>query len=138
MNKKGQEITIALIVIIVLVVIIWIISHFALGWDTGIMTGKLIGYDTRMFGTKAVFVLESRTIFEEGKGLSQSQITLCSDYDDVEIHKLIEKYINQQVTIEYQERRTGYYTFKYCHESPITAIYLSNDTIEQNQGDKNG
>ena len=134
MNRKGQVIWGIIITVIVIVVcygLFWYLPHFSFGWDTGIMTGKLIGYDTRMFGTKTVFVLESRTVFDEGKGLSQSQITLCSDFDDVEIHKLIEKYINQQVTIEYQERRLGYYPFKYCHESPITAIYLVNETNKE-------
>ena len=132
MNKKGLEVLYGIIIFVVVALIcyglFWYLPHFSFGWDTGLMTGKLIGSDTRMFGTKAVFVLESRSVFEEGKGLSQSQITLCSDYDDVEIHKLIEKYINEQVVIEYQERRVGYYPFKYCHESPITAIYLANVT----------
>jgi hypothetical protein len=41
------------------------------------------------------------------------------------MHKLIEKYINQKVVIEYQERRVGYYEFKYCHEAPITNIRLA-------------
>lgn len=135
MNKKGQNsIVISLMIILGILLccfLIWYIPHFSLGWDTGIMVGKLIGYDSNMFGTKTVFVLESRTIFEEGKGLSQSQIKLCSDYDDVEIHKLVEKYINQEVTIEYKERRVGYYPFKYCHESPITAIYLTNSSEEK-------
>lgn len=136
MNNKAEIGVISGILIFVVIAIacyglFWYIPHFAFGWDTGLMTGKLIGYDTRMFGTKAVFVLESRTVFDQGKGLSQSQVTLCSDFDDVEIHKLIEEYINQQVTIEYQERRVGYYPFRYCHESPITAIYLNNDTTEE-------
>jgi hypothetical protein len=60
--------------------------------------------------------------------MSQSQITLCSDFDDTEIHNLVEKYINQNVIVEYKERRVGYYSFKYCHKAPITAIYLANNT----------
>jgi hypothetical protein len=128
MNKKGQGqnilsiIMITIIVFIFLILIFWYLPHFAFGWDTGIMTGTIIGYDSKMFGTKSVFVLEDRTVFSEEKGMSQSQITLCSDFDDVEIHKLIEENINKKVIIEYQERRVGYYPFRFCHEAPITAI----------------
>jgi hypothetical protein len=100
----------------------WYLPHFAFGWDTGVMVGTVIGYDTNMFGTKTVFVLEQRTVFDEGRGLSQSQVKLCSDYNDYEIHALVKLYLNKKVKIEYQERRIGYYPFKYCHEAPITKI----------------
>jgi thiamine transporter ThiT len=124
-NKKGQGafgiIIITLLVAIFLYGLCWYLPHFSFGWDTGLMTGTIIGYDSNMFGTKSVFVLEDRSVFTDNR-MSQSQITLCSDFDDVEIHKLVEKYINQKVVIEYQERRIGYYPFKYCHESPITSI----------------
>jgi len=88
------------------------------------MTGTIIGYDSNLFGTKSVFVLEDRSVFRENGGMSQSQITLCSDYDDEEIHNLIKLYLNKKVAIEYEERRVGYYPFKYCHEAPITKISL--------------
>ena len=127
-NKKGQgvfiRIIISIIVILFLYGLIWYLPHFSFGWDTGVMTGKIIGYDSNMFGTKTVFVLEDRTVFSETNGISQSQIKLCSDFDDIEIHNLIEQYLNEKVIIEYKERRIGYYAFKYCHESPITNITL--------------
>jgi len=133
MNKKGQADVIVGIIIFCVVVgvcygLFWYLPHFSFGWDTGVMTGTIIGYDTAMFGAKKVFVLEARSVFEEGKGLSQSQITLCSDFDDIEIHKQVEEYINKKVIIEYKERRVGYYPFKYCHEAPITSIKLNEDT----------
>jgi hypothetical protein len=132
-NKKASAEVVSGIFIFCLVIgvcygLFWYLPHFAMGWDTGVMTGKIIGYDSNMFGTKTVFVLEARTVFQEGTGISQSQIKLCSDFDDVEIHQLVEKYINQNVVIEYKERRVGYYPFKYCHESPITSIKLVNQT----------
>jgi len=97
---------------------------YATGWDTGLMTGTVIGYDSNMFGTKTVFVLEERTIFGEA-GMSQSEVRLCSDYDDKEIHALVEAYIGKKVIIEYKERRVGFTSLKYCHEAPITAIRLA-------------
>jgi hypothetical protein len=129
MRNKGQmiilgEIAIFCIAIITCYLLFWYLPHFSTGWDTGIMTGTIIGFDSNLFGTKTVFVLEQRTVFEEGKGLSQSQIKLCSDYDDTNIHELVQKYINKKVIIEYKERRVGYYPFKYCHEAPITNIIL--------------
>lgn len=132
MNKNAQSEVVTGIIIFCLVIAIsyglfWYLPHFATGWDTGIMTGTIIGYDSNLFGTKSVFVLEDRTIYGES-GLSQSQITLCSDFDDEEIHKLVEQYINKKVIIEYKERRVGYFPFKYCHEAPITLIKLVNET----------
>lgn len=128
MNKKGEGVIVGIIIFVFLIVLayflFWYAPHFALGWDTGVMVGKIIGYDSNMFGTKSVFVLEDRTIFGENSGISQSQITLCSDFDDIEIHNLVEKYLNQRVIIEYKERRVGYFPFRYCHESPITNITL--------------
>lgn len=131
MNNKAQSTSVAILSTIIILGLIygvvWYLPHFAFGWDTGVMTGTIIGYDTAMFGTKKVFVLEARSVFEEGKGLSQSQIELCSDYDDEEIHQLVEQYINEKVIIEYKERRVGYYPFKYCHEAPITSIKPEED-----------
>jgi hypothetical protein len=101
---------------------------FATGWDTGIMAGTIIGYDTNMFGTKKVFVLEDRTIFNSEQGMSQSQIKLCSDAEDIDIHNQIESSINKKVIIEYKERRVGLYGFSVCHEAPITKIYVYNST----------
>jgi hypothetical protein len=127
MNKKGEGVVIGIIIFVVifcLYLFIWYLPHFSFGWDTGVMTGKIIGYDSNMFGTKSVFVLEDRTVFSETNGMSQSQIKLCSDFDDVEIHKLVEKYLNQKVIISYSERRVGYFAFRYCHEAPITNITL--------------
>ena len=126
--KKGQfevfwGILIFVIVSSILFGLIWYLPHYSFGWDTGVMVGKIIGYDSNMFGTKSVFVLEDRTIFNDNK-MSQSQITLCSDFDDIEMHKIVEKNLNQRVKIEYSERRVGYYQFKYCHEAPITNITL--------------
>lgn len=131
-NKKGMsEVTAGILVFAFVCAfsygLFWYLPHFSMGWDTGVMTGKIIGYDSNMFGTKSVFVLEDRSVFEEGKGLSQSQITLCSDFDDTEIHELVEEYINKNVVIEYKERRVGYYPFKYCHEAPITSIRLAGE-----------
>jgi len=77
----------------------WYLPHFAMGWDTGVMTGTIIGYDSNLFGTKSVFVLEDRSVFSDEGRMSQSQITLCSDYDDEEIHKLVEEYLNKKVRI---------------------------------------
>jgi hypothetical protein len=115
---------------------LWYLPHFSMGWDTGVMTGTIIGYDTNLFGTKSVFVLEPRTIFGED-GMSQSQIKLCSDFDDTEIHNLVESYINKKVSIEYKERRVGYYPFRYCHEAPITNITLLDEEhpSTENQGE---
>ena len=129
MNKKASSETIWGIIIFCIVMVFcyglfWYLPHFAMGWDTGVMTGTIIGYDSNLFGTKSVFVLEDRSVFRENGGMSQSQITLCSDYDDEEIHNLIKLYLNKKVAIEYEERRVGYYPFKYCHEAPITKISL--------------
>lgn len=126
MNKRGiSEATGGILIFIIFIALVygvfWYIPHFATGWDTGVMTGTIIGYDTNLFGTKSIYVLEDRTIFGEN-GMSQSQITLCSDFDDTEIHTLAEESINKKVVIEYKERRVGYYPYKYCHESPITKI----------------
>jgi hypothetical protein len=128
MNKRGiSEVTVGILIFVVSIGIlyglIWYLPHFAIGWDTGVMTGTIIGYDTNLFGTKSIYVLEDRTIFGEN-GMSQSQITLCSDFDDTEIHSIVEQSINKKAVIEYKERRVGYYPFKYCHESPITKISL--------------
>lgn len=131
MNKKGEGVFVGIIIFVFVVALLygllWYLPHYSLGWDTGLMTGTIIGYDSNMFGTKSVFVLEDRTVFGQNGGMSQSQIKLCSDFDDVEIHKLVEKYLNQKVIIEYQERRVGYYQFKYCHEAPITSIKLADE-----------
>jgi hypothetical protein len=129
MNKKASSEFIGGIIIFCVVIgicygLFWYLPHFAMGWDTGVMTGTIIGYDSNLFGTKSVFVLEDRSVFGENGRMSQSQITLCSDYDDEEIHKLIEQYLNKKVAIEYKERRVGYYPFKYCHNAPITKISL--------------
>lgn len=134
MNKKGSAVAVWSIIIFCLVVgffygLFWYIPHFAMGWDTGVMTGTIIGYDSNLFGTKDVFVLEDRTVFGEN-GMSQSQITLCSDFDDTEIHELVEQNINQKVVIEYKERRVGYYPYKYCHDTPITSIKLAENKNE--------
>lgn len=133
MNKKGEigVVVSTLLILIICYGIFWYLPHFSFGWDTGVMTGTIIGYDTKMFGAKLVFVLEDRTIFSEGNGMSQSQVTLCSDFDDTEIHELVEKYINQKVIIEYKERRVGYYQFKYCHEAPITSIRLVDSEVNK-------
>ena len=128
MNKKGMSQVAGGILIFCLVIgflygVFWYIPHFAMGWDTGVMTGTIIGYDTNLFGTKDIYILEDRTVFGEN-GMSQSQITLCSDFDDTEIHELVEQNINKKVVIEYKERRVGYFPFKYCHEAPITKIII--------------
>jgi hypothetical protein len=128
MNTKAEGVFIGIIISIFIVLgiygLFWYLPHFSFGWDTGVMVGKIIGYDSNMFGTKSVFILEDRTALNGNNGLSQSQITLCSDFDDIEIHNLIEKYLNKRVIVEYKERRVGYYAFRYCHESPITNITL--------------
>jgi len=98
------------------------LSLFSFGWDTGMMSGKIIGYDSNLFGTKTVFVLEDKTVFNQNKEISQSEIRLCSDFDDTNIHKLIEDNLNKKVKIEYKERRVGFYSWKYCREAPITNI----------------
>jgi hypothetical protein len=130
MRKKGEGVVVWVIgtifAVLLLYGLFWYFPHFSFGWDTGVMVGKIIGYDTNMFGTKSVFILEDRTVFNDNR-MSQSQITLCSDFDDAEIHQLVERYLNQRVRIEYQERRVGYYPFRYCHESPITNITLIED-----------
>ena len=119
-NRKGDAFIGAAFVLVVGFFVLML--FFAPGWDTGLMSGKIIGYDTALFGTKKVFVLEERTVFNEGSGYSQSQVVLCSDHNDYDIHKLIEENMNQKVVIEYRERRVGFYTWGYCHESPITNI----------------
>jgi hypothetical protein len=129
MNRKGQESFVRGLIALLITIgfcygLFWYLPHFAMGWDTGVMTGTIIGYDSNLFGTKTVFVLEDKTIFSQEKGMSQSEIRLCSDYDDTEIHRLIEEYLNKKVIIEYKERRVGYYPYKYCHDAPITSIKL--------------
>lgn len=123
MKEELFELSIFVFIVLICYGLFWYLPHFSFGWDTGVMTGKIIGYDSNMFGTKTVFVLEDKTIFS-GNAMSQSEIRLCSDFDDTEIHNLVEKYLNEKVKIEYQERRVGYYPFRYCHEAPITAITL--------------
>lgn len=132
MNKRGSAEVVWGIISFCLVVgfcygLFWYLPHFAMGWDTGVMTGTIIGYDSNLFGTKTVFVLEDKTVFREGGGMSQSEIRLCSDFDDEDIHRLIEEHLNKKVVIEYRERRVGYYPFKYCQSAPITSIRLIGD-----------
>ncbi len=123
MNKKGDiGIILGTLAVFSLFLLAGLGLFFATGWDTGLMTGTVIGYDTNAFGTKTVFVLEDRSVFRDGGGMSQSQIQLCSDYNDVEIHAAVERNIGKRVVIEYQERRVGLYSWKYCLEAPITAI----------------
>jgi hypothetical protein len=125
---KGQaEIIVFLFVIGICFLIFWYLPHYSFGWDTGVMTGKIIGYDSNMFGTKTVFVLEDKTVYSQERGMSQSEIKLCSDFDDTDIHKIIEQGLNKRVKIEYKERRVGYYEFKYCHDTPITNITILED-----------
>jgi hypothetical protein len=125
---KGQaEIIIFLFFIGICFLIFWYLPHYSFGWDTGVMTGKIIGYDSNMFGTKTVFVLEDKTVYSQEGGMSQSEIKLCSDFDDTDIHKIIEQGLNKRVKIEYKERRVGYYEFKYCHDTPITNITILED-----------
>lgn len=126
-TKKCQEGTTFLLFISFIIIGVLGLVFFSFGWDTGIMTGKLIGYDSNLFGTKTVFILEDKTVYSQDRGMSQSEIKLCSDFDDTEIHKLIEQSLNKKVKIEYKEKRIGFYALKYCHEAPITNITILED-----------
>lgn len=121
MNKKSQS-ELNVVLVVLFIIFLFCVSFFVFAFDTGVMSGTMIGYDSTLFGNKKVYVLEQKTVYTTQ--ISQSEIVLCSDSDDVEIHKLIENNLNKKVIIEYKEKRIGFYFWNKCRDTPITGIKI--------------